>query len=118
MLDCKLAGREGEGEPIFSEECINFNSFIEEGGCETFDIPISATGLPEKNGLLFQFCKTGHHLYDEAVMCCLIIFNHYFKEKFKVSSDGTTYEWQEAMNHCQVKLDYGEDFVLEHSNDD
>lgn len=64
-------------------------------------------------GLRFACCKTYRCPYDVAVCACLVVFNHHFGPKFRVSSDGDLNEasWPNAVKLCQKVLGYGEYFV-------
>lgn len=58
-----------------------------------------------------DFCKTNHLLYDLCVQGCLIVLSHHFgNEHFRVSSDGTSHDWNDARAACQQILGYGIDW--------
>jgi len=66
-----------------------------------------------QNDLWFAFCKTAFRPYDLAVQVCLIIFKHHLGPQFRVLSDGTNEQWQEACEVCQHLLGFGSEFRLE-----
>lgn len=58
-----------------------------------------------------DFCKTNHRPYDLCVQGCLIVLNHHLgSDRFRVSSDGKSRDWDEARNACQQILGYGIDW--------
>lgn len=89
-----------------------------DGDCshESFWIPRVAPDelnvLNEKDGKVFQFCKTAFKPYDLLTQCCLIVFSHHFGEDFLVMSDGKSGQWNESRATCQSILGYGKDFEL------
>lgn len=102
-LKIDIGGWDGEGSPEFSEKGIIFNGKV---ACETFTIE------PKKD---IDFCKTEGRPYDMLVRCCLIVFRHYFQEKFYVSSDDKVIgacKWGEAARLCMANVGYGEFFEL------
>ena len=63
---------------------------------------------PHEGGQWFGFCMTNYRPYDLCVQCCLLILNHYLGSAlFRVSSDGTSGQWNDARDACQHVLGYG-----------
>jgi hypothetical protein len=53
-------------------------------------------------------CKTSRRPYDLCVQGCLIVLNHHLGiERFRVASDGTSCDWNDARRACQDVLGYG-----------
>jgi hypothetical protein len=104
-------------KPEFTKDVVYFNGAGEDGH-ETF--MVEREYAPEhwqepKRGLYFTFCKTARKPYDTAVCACLIVFNHYFGEKFQVASDASDEQeegWPIARAACQELFGYGGDFSL------
>jgi len=67
----------------------------------------------KSNALMFNFTKTAFKPYDLAVNVCLIIAKHYLKDQIKISSDGTSENWEEGRQLVQHFLGYGKDFKLD-----
>ena len=85
------------------------------GSYETFYVPRVYEPREyetQENGLYFSFCKTAYRPYDLNVQVCLIAFNHWFGDRFHITSDGTNAQWNEARQACQCLLGYGSDFQL------
>lgn len=61
---------------------------------------------------IFSFCKTAYKPYDILVTACLIIYQHYFGDQVRVSSDGASRDWEDARQLCQSVLGYGKEFQL------
>ena len=56
-------------------------------------------------------CKTSYRPYDLCVQGCLIVLSHHIGEaRFRVDSDGTSEQWNEARDACQHVLGYGIDW--------
>lgn len=104
LLDISLAGTEGNGQPVFTDEEVVFNG-IEGAKCEPFVFRRTQPPRPERD-VVFEYCKTEHLPYDLAVQCCLVVFNHYFKELIEISTDGSGDDWQEAFDICRKEFDY------------
>ena len=68
-----------------------------EGGGETFQVEALSMER-ERNGIVFEFCKTQHLPYDLPVMCCLLVFRHHLGPTFKVCSNGDLPNWQPAID--------------------
>jgi hypothetical protein len=86
-----------------------------DGSYETFRIQrVHKPAYPEQRshgGWWFGFCKTNFRAYDLCVQCCLIILHHHLGSgHFRVSSDGTSQQWNEARDVCQHILGYGIDW--------
>jgi hypothetical protein len=55
-----------------------------------------------------DFCKTNYLPYDLCVQGCLIVLSHHLSvDHFRVSSDGTSRDWNDARDACQQILGYG-----------
>jgi hypothetical protein len=108
-LGILLRGPLGLGRPEYGKERLAFNGNEPTGDAyETFEICREATE--------FAFCKTAQKPYDLAVMCCLIVFRHFFGADFEVSSDGRDKDWKPARDACYKCLGYGVDFTLDREN--
>lgn len=92
------------------------------GDCshETFSLEQELTDMrkdqiekAKKEELIFNFTKTAFKPYDLAVNVCLIIAKHYLKDQIKISSDGTSENWEEGRQLVQHFLGYGKDFKLD-----
>ena len=106
-----LAGFQGSGQPIFSEDAIVFNGAAG-AGCEPFEIhQIEFDRLGRK--VVRGFCKTEHAPYDICVQAALIVLKHHLGKGIAVISDATDRDWEEARMACQLHLGYGENFALE-----
>lgn len=81
----KLAGGNGTGEPVFTDEKVCFNG-IDDGenhyAHETCYIALDDMDYE------FDFCKTARKPYDVAVCLTLLCFKHFFGYDFSYSSDG------------------------------
>ena len=115
-LGIPLGDAGGKGRPVFSQRQIRFNGDAESGvAYETFAVdrvfrPRYEGHIPEK-GWWHSFCKTQYRPYDLAVQCCLIVLSHNLGSgQFKVSSDGSTEQWNNAREACQRILGYGADW--------
>lgn len=97
-------------------EHIRFNGKGDEGH-ETFLVKRDTSDYN------WNFCKTARKPYNEVVEACLTILAHYFKDDFKVSSDGEWNEWLEGAwedTGSGVKLVvelFGEDYIKEIEED-
>lgn len=86
-----------------------------DGSYETFRIARTyRPEYPEKRsegGWWFGFTKTNYRPYDLCVQCCLIILSHHLgSAQFRVRSDGSSGQWNEARDTCQHVLGYGIDW--------
>lgn len=70
---------------------------------------------PEKDGRIFQFCKTAFKPYDMAIISFLIIAKERLKEKIRVKSDGEDAHWFDGKILCELELGYGLGFALDTS---
>ena len=91
--DIVIRGGMGEGEPIINESEIWFNGDEEKGeDHETFCIEWKGEGG-------FSFCKTARKPYDLLVCASLLSFhNHFSRDVFQLSSDGSGEDWQDAVD--------------------
>lgn len=51
-----------------------------------------------------DFCKTAQKPYDQVVVACLIVLQHYLGDAIEISSDGTTLDWMTGLNLAQSVL--------------
>jgi hypothetical protein len=114
-LNIPLGDAHGNGKPTFSSTEICFNGRISSGSWEPFHVPrIFRPRHPHQQGtggLWFSFCKTNRQPYDLCVLSCLIVLNHHLGSgKFKVASDGSSNDWNDARDGCQNILGYGIDW--------
>lgn len=110
LIGVPLAGFDGTGEPIFTDDSIVFNG-ARAASCEPFEIhqtTFDQRGRQE----FFEFVKTNRAPYDICVKAALIVLQHHLAGSLKVSSDGSDAEWSEARSTCQKHLGYGENFKL------
>lgn len=77
---------------------LNFNGKGDEG-CETF-VMREHYSQNDRSG----FCKTNREQYDILVVACLAILKYRLKDAIEVSSDGTTYDWNQGVNLAQTVL--------------
>ena len=114
-MGVRLGDWAGNDKPFISYNKISFNGYGEES-CETFVVSRifesdrEPSNYPETKGKYFAFCKTRQFPYDLNVQCCLIVFKHYLRDAFYVSSDGDPEEWKDAQGACQKILGYGKNF--------
>ncbi len=104
LLDISLAGADGNGPPVFTDEEVVFNG-VEGTNCEPFVFRHIQHPRPERN-VVFEYCKTEHLPYDLAVQCCLVVFHHYFEGLIEISTDGSDDDWQEAFDICRKELGF------------
>ena len=104
LLDISLAGADGNGPPVFTDEEVVFNG-IEGANCEPFVFRRTQPPRPERD-VVFEYCKTEHLPYDLAVQCCLVVFYHYFEGLIEISTDGSDDDWQEAFDICKKEFDF------------
>ena len=86
----KLAGGDGTGEPIFTDEVVCFNGF---DGDEDLSHETCYLALDNPDGYDFDFCKTAEKPYDVAVCLTLLCFKKAFGDDFNWSSDGNGSEF-------------------------
>ena len=92
-----------------------------DGSYETFHVPRawpmterSDRRKPDGMGFHFDCCKTNFLPYDLCVQCCLIVLDYHLgPDLFRVNSDGTDGQWNEARDACQSVLGYGLLFRLD-----
>lgn len=109
-----LAGWDGSGKPVISSSEVSFNGVeTKNESYETFRMdrvmkPKDFEWLTQdKQGYVYQACKTGRQPYDLFVQIALIIFKHYLGRDFILSSDGFYFDWETADDLCQKHLGYG-----------
>jgi len=113
VIDQKIAGSFGDGEPVITENEIVFNG-ANGSACE--DFVISKIQLARQGrDRVFAYCKTEHLPYDICVQTVLVIFKHHMGDLIKVFSDGDDVDWEKARETCQEYLGYGKEFQLEES---
>jgi hypothetical protein len=115
-LAIPLGDGRGLNQPTFSAAEICFNGRAEGPGgdssYETFRVERARRpGYPQEQargdwGL--DFCKTNRRPYDLCVQGCLMVLSHHLgTARFRVDSDGTSGDWDEARQACQRVLGYG-----------
>lgn len=114
LLDISMAGADGNGQPVFTDEEIAFNGVIG-ANCEPFVFHRIQPPRPGRN-TVFEYCKTEHLPYDLTVQCCLIILKHYCSDVMTITSDGKDCDWLNAMEVCMKILGYGRNFKLANHN--
>ena len=129
-MDIPLGDAQGKATPAFSVEEICFNGHVDSsrltsghgrvlgpitnGSYEAFRVervcrPRHSQQPPQ--GWSMAFCKTHHLPYDLCVQACLIVLSHHLGlEQFRVTSDGTSRNWNDARNAAQQILGYGIDW--------
>jgi len=78
-----VAGWNGSGAPVISDEKVSFNGRGDDGSYETCRI---APGIEE-----FSFCKTARRPYDDVVVAALTLARHHLPG-FMWTSDGDVEE--------------------------
>ena len=110
-LGVPMAGFDGTGEPILTDEQIVFNG--QAGSqCAPFEIAVVEFDRRGRE-TVWSFCKTEHAPYDICVQTALVVLKHHLVDGITVTSDGRDDDWSKARQACQEKLGYGEGFVLE-----
>ena len=79
----EIAGYDGTGEPIFTDNEIGFNGKGDELSHEAFC-------LESEGRYTHGFCKTARKPYDIVVCCFLLALKKVFGKDFEYSSDGIT----------------------------
>lgn len=110
-LNVPLAGFEGTGEPILTDDTLMFNGA---GGaaCEPFEVhavEFDRHGRPEKRA----YCKTEGLPYDRAVKAALIVLKHHLGDDLTVTSDQPDDAWGDAGQVVQRALGFGSGFRLD-----
>ncbi|MFE4263387.1 hypothetical protein [Streptomyces sp. NPDC056883] len=91
-----LAGPDGTGLPVISEDLIAFNGRGDEG-CEHFRLELSPRRLSQFGPFVWSFTKTAGLPYDMAVTAVLLRAHTLMPEVFAINSNGDWNEdWQEA----------------------
>jgi len=115
LLKVPIGDAEGKGEPMLTDDKIEFNG-ADGYGCEPFII--NRIQQPRHGRtIVAERCKTEHLPYDLCVQCALIILQHHLAVAIKVMSDGTDYDWDEAERMCVKHLGYGNNFCLGTASD-
>ena len=99
LLDVSIAGEEGSGPPVYTDEEVIFNGIVG-ADCEPFVFRRVQPPRPGRD-IVRGYCKTEHLPYDLAVQCCLVVFNHHFGDLIEISTDGSEENWQEAFDICK-----------------
>ena len=91
-----LAGGNGTGEPVFTDEKVCFNGL--DDGENDYSHETCYFALDNPDGYDFEFCKTAEKPYDTAVCLALLCFKKAFGDDFNWSSDGngSEYGWKTA----------------------
>ncbi|HVT90638.1 MAG TPA: hypothetical protein VHD56_17415 [Tepidisphaeraceae bacterium] len=106
----ELAGFNGSGPPLFTDERIVFNG-RGTNACEPFEVAaveFDRRGRAE----FFSFCKTEYQPYDLHVKTALIVLEHHLRPQLVITSDAPDEEWADARRLVQDRLGYGQDFKL------
>ena len=69
-------------------------------------------GQLEKDGRIFNFCKTAFRPYDIAVTACLLIAKHVLQDEIIVRTDGDDSGWFDAKMLCQSLFGYGLEYEV------
>jgi len=105
-----IAGSWGGG-PAVTSRVLGSNG---NGSYETFVVERIDRSPPQEQGAhggLSDFCKTNYRPYDLCVQGCLIVLSHHLEAaRFRVTSDGTSRDWNDARDACQHVLGYGIDW--------
>lgn len=130
-LSIPLGGPDGNGRPQFDLSRVCFNGKEHEGGpsppapaahgpYEPFCVSrIHEVDTRRRGSSCFGSCKTERRAYDLCVRCCLIVLSHHLGPAvFRVYSDATPEEWDEARAACQRTLGYGGDWPGPEAGDD
>lgn len=136
----RLAGPDGQGEPVLEAGKVAFNGPRPED-YETFAIDLEAEAYLETEKGLFSCCKTEYRPYDLAVQVALLLFRFHAEaiapEAVRLNSDGNLLDWKQACRLVERSLGYpvdpfwaldrevqqvvaqsGEVFYVEHSRHD
>jgi hypothetical protein len=70
-----------------------------DASCEDFIMREHLKENEERNS-----CKTGQFIYDTAVVACLAVLKYRLGDAITVSSDGTTADWEGAVNYAAKVL--------------
>lgn len=110
-VDLPIAGADGAGAAVFSDELVEFNG-IAPAHCEPFHL-----GRIERDrrgrDQTWSFCKTEHLPYDLVVQGVLIIFKQRLGAGIIVGSDGCDADWDKARTLVLEHLGYGKEFRLQ-----
>lgn len=91
-----LAGGDGHGKPVLTQDEILFNGRADQG-YETFHIlrvpELKRWADEDPDYKHFGFCKTGRRPYDVVVTAVLCILETVTGGHFRVSSDGSPEDW-------------------------
>lgn len=105
-----LAGLDGSGDPVFTDESIEFNG-EKPASCEPFSIRRVERDRRGRD-CVWSFCKTQRLPYDLVVQSVLIILQHHLGDVISVGSDGGDDDWTNAKAVVSEHLGYGADFTL------
>ena len=97
VVTARVLGPHGDGSyETFSVECIRQPRHAQ-------DSPPGGWGS--------NACKTNYRPYDLCVQGCLLVLSqHLGSKRFRISSDGSSADWNEARDACQHVLGYGIDW--------
>ena len=101
LIGIPLAGADGEGAPVITDDRIVFNGPAG-AGCEPFRI--HRCEKDRRGGATtWSFCKTGRAPYDVCVQMALIVLKHHLSDHITVGSDGRDVDWRLACQRCHRK---------------
>lgn len=104
---------EGDQALIVDDEMIFFQGAGKELGYETFVLTrdgstqVEEYRLQEGKKFPFTFCKTARRPYDLVVCATLIVVNRYAEGAYLIDSDGSTREWEPALEWVTEALGSG-----------
>lgn len=116
-------GQEAAGGHWFAGRVLSSRAVAEngDGSYESFIVERVVGRDPQradKKGRFFDCCKTNFRPYDLLVQCSLIALKEHLGDQIRVTSDGTSEQWNEARDGCQVFLGYGLLFELDDQTPD
>lgn len=85
-------GCDQAGPPLIENKQMRFNGIAEKGH-DTF--------FWAADKIDFNFCKTAREDYDLVVCLTLLVLRSQYEDKFRLSSDGDSEDWQEAFDEFE-----------------
>lgn len=106
----KLCSYDDGDKPIITSAQIVLNGIGENSYLKfvlELNAPKGSYEQTNKDGLIFNFCKTARKPYDFVVCCALIIAKHHLGDQISISSDGNIEdEWVEPIKFIKEKFGY------------
>ena len=103
-------------DPVINEQEVRFNG-IGDDGHETFLFTRDTCKQDYTDGdKAFTFCGTARKPYDIAVTACLVLARYHFGNSVRVSSDGCSADWEQAIELVNKTFGYPMQAVDERSD--